>query len=262
MTFTRNRIRHELLPLLEGWNPRLREHLAQMAELARDEEAWWEAELARLAPQILLPGPAGAGRRASAGGDGLSIEVTGWRSLRRRCSGGCCGMRPGSWGPRLIFPRPRRCGRWRSKAGPGRNWSWRRGCGRSERIARLRLAAGAGWRQALVGAEAPPEYAGTVPGEIEAPAFGVRLRAGCVGRGQWTAAERRVTLRNWKAGDRVTLRYSSGPRKVKEVLERLRVTGTARSVWPVLEMDGRIVWMQEVELQPEPGIAIEARLRD
>ena len=27
LTFTRNRIRHELLPLLEGWNPRLREHL-------------------------------------------------------------------------------------------------------------------------------------------------------------------------------------------------------------------------------------------
>ncbi len=34
LTFTRNRIRHELLPLLEGWNPRMREHLAQMAALA------------------------------------------------------------------------------------------------------------------------------------------------------------------------------------------------------------------------------------
>ena len=56
LTFTRNRIRHELLPLLEGWNPRLREHLAQMAELARDEEAWWQAELARIAPQILMTG--------------------------------------------------------------------------------------------------------------------------------------------------------------------------------------------------------------
>ena len=53
LTFTRNRIRHELLPLLEGWNPRLREHLAQMAELARDEEAWWAGEVARLAPQLL-----------------------------------------------------------------------------------------------------------------------------------------------------------------------------------------------------------------
>ena len=56
LTFTRNRIRHELLPLLEGWNPRLREHLAQMAAIARDEEVWWQAELARLAPQLILPG--------------------------------------------------------------------------------------------------------------------------------------------------------------------------------------------------------------
>ncbi len=67
LTFTRNRIRHELLPLLENWNPRLREHLAQMAELARDEEAWWQAELERLAPQILLHGRPvrGGGRAAS-----------------------------------------------------------------------------------------------------------------------------------------------------------------------------------------------------
>ena len=63
LTFTRNRIRHELLPLLEGWNPRLREHMAQMAELARDEEAWWQAEMARLAPQFFA-GAAGTRRGA------------------------------------------------------------------------------------------------------------------------------------------------------------------------------------------------------
>ena len=77
LTFTRNRIRHELLPLLEGWNPRLREHLAQMAELARDEEAWWQAEMARLASQLLLPGrPVRGGGRARADGDGLALDVT------------------------------------------------------------------------------------------------------------------------------------------------------------------------------------------
>ncbi|MGH9599426.1 MAG: tRNA lysidine(34) synthetase TilS, partial [Terracidiphilus sp.] len=75
LTFTRNRIRHELLPLLEGWNPRLREHLAQMAELARDEEAWWAAELARLAPQLVLAGqPVRGGGRAA--GDSVAIDVT------------------------------------------------------------------------------------------------------------------------------------------------------------------------------------------
>ena len=51
LTFTRNRIRHELLPQLATWNPQLRDHLAQMAELARDEEAWWQAEVARVAEQ-------------------------------------------------------------------------------------------------------------------------------------------------------------------------------------------------------------------
>ena len=84
LTFTRNRIRHELLPLLEGWNPRLREHLAQMAELARDEEAWWQAELARLAPQILLPGrPARGGGRTAGGGlaAGLALEVNRFAAL-------------------------------------------------------------------------------------------------------------------------------------------------------------------------------------
>ena len=36
------------------------------------------------------------------------------------------------------------------------------------------------------------------------------------------------------------------------------VTGTSRALWPVLELDGRIVWMQGVELEPEPGIRMAA----
>ena len=65
LTFTRNRIRHELLPLLESWNPRLREHLAQMAELARDEEAWWQTEVARAARTVAPARPSSARRRPS-----------------------------------------------------------------------------------------------------------------------------------------------------------------------------------------------------
>ena len=102
-----------------------------------------------------------------------------------------------------------------------------------------------------------PEYAGTIPGEIDAPAFGVRLRievAEAEALGLEAAPSKRVTLRNWRPGDRVTLRYSSGPRKVKEVLERLRVTGTGRSGLAGARTGGRIVWMRGVELEPEPGI--------
>jgi tRNA(Ile)-lysidine synthase len=65
-------------------------------------------------------------------------------------------------------------------------------------------------------------------------------------------------LRPWKAGDRVRLRHSSGPRKVKEVLERLHISGSSREDWPVLEYDGRIVWMRGVEVERESGVCVEA----
>jgi tRNA(Ile)-lysidine synthase len=99
-------------------------------------------------------------------------------------------------------------------------------------------------------AEAVPAYAASTPGEIVAPAFGVRLRIETQGDA------RTATLRNWRPGDRVRLRYSGGPRKVKEVLERLRVTGSSRAIWPVLEVGGRVVWMKGVELEPEQGIMV------
>jgi tRNA(Ile)-lysidine synthase len=139
---------------------------------------------------------------------------------------------------------------------------------RAERTHReLRMSAGPVSGVSESQTDPPPEYLGTIPGEIDAPAFGLRLRldslsSGETAGGEGTATGRLVKLRNWRPGDRVTLRYSSGPRKVKEVLERLRVTGTSRAQWPVLELDGRIVWMRGAELQPEPGIAIRAIFAD
>ena len=44
--FARNRIRHSLLPqLAREWNPRLSESLAHLADLAREEEQWWQQEI-------------------------------------------------------------------------------------------------------------------------------------------------------------------------------------------------------------------------
>ena len=51
LTYARNRLRHQILPQLrEGLNPQLDAALAHMATLARDEEDYWEAELARHLP--------------------------------------------------------------------------------------------------------------------------------------------------------------------------------------------------------------------
>ena len=52
--FARNRIRHHLLPqLARDWNPAIRETLANTADWARAKEAYWEAEIDRLAAGAL-----------------------------------------------------------------------------------------------------------------------------------------------------------------------------------------------------------------
>lgn len=258
MTFTRNRIRHELLPLLEGWNPRLREHLAQMAVLARDEESWWQEELARLAPQFLLPGrPVRGGGRAA--GDGLALDVTRLAALAPALQRRLLRYAAGQLGATPDFASTEAL---RTLALDGRAGQKCELEGlRAERTHReLRLDAGPASPVAAGSAEAIPEYRGTVPGQIVAPVFGLLLRLSvpAAAEGQLSAAGLKACLRNWKPGDRVRLHHSGGPRKVKEVLERLRVTGSGRAIWPVLEVEGRIVWMKGVELEPEAGIEVAA----
>jgi tRNA(Ile)-lysidine synthase len=85
IAYTRNRIRHELLPQLRQYNPSLDQTLANLAELAREEEARWQAELSRLLPQLLLPGKPvrGGGRSVSTapGQAAVSIELDRLRTL-------------------------------------------------------------------------------------------------------------------------------------------------------------------------------------
>jgi tRNA(Ile)-lysidine synthase len=51
--YLRNRVRHELLPLLQQYNPRVRQVLVQMADLFRAEEEFWEKYLAEKFPFVV-----------------------------------------------------------------------------------------------------------------------------------------------------------------------------------------------------------------
>jgi tRNA(Ile)-lysidine synthase len=251
LSFTRNRIRHELLPLLEGWNPRLREHLTQMATLARDEEAWWQGEMSRLGPQLLLPGRAvrGGGRAA---GEGLAVDVTRLAALAPAVQRRLLRYAAEQLGAAPDFDSTEALRMLALTGRAGQKLELAQGL-RAERTPReLRMAVGAA--AAAGESEAEAGYSGTIPGEIVAPGFGLRLRIEVVEAEGNAVHGAGATLRNWRAGDRVRLRHSGGLRKVKEVLERMRVTGSSRALWPVLEVDGRIVWMKGVELEPEPGI--------
>ena len=80
VSLTRNRVRHQLIPMLRRFNPEIDAALARMAAIARDEEAFWQAEVARVLPQLLLPGAPvrGGGRSVStaAGAVAWAVEIT------------------------------------------------------------------------------------------------------------------------------------------------------------------------------------------
>jgi tRNA(Ile)-lysidine synthase len=85
VSLTRNRVRHELMPVLRVFNPGVDGALARLSEIARDEEAFWQAEVARVLPQILLPGRPvrGGGRSVSTvtGNSSCALEVERLRAL-------------------------------------------------------------------------------------------------------------------------------------------------------------------------------------
>jgi tRNA(Ile)-lysidine synthase len=218
-----------------------------MAELARDEEAWWQEELARLGSQMLLTGrPVRGGGRAASEGGSVALDVV------------RLGAQPAAVQRRLL-----------------RYAAFRLGVsldfGGVEGLIRLVAQGRAGQRVtvcgALVAERTPRELRlsknirnpdSVETGQVELPVPG--MAEGFGWRFQTQAAARAVsaTIRNWRPGDRVTLRYSSGPRKIKEVLERLKVTGTSRAQWPVVEWQGQIVWMQGIEVQSISELVISA----
>lgn len=78
---TRNKVRHELLPLLEReYNPNIYQQLADAAEVARGEEEFWQ-EYSVLSTQY--PENADPSTRSSAAADSLSLGMTSEKTRRR-----------------------------------------------------------------------------------------------------------------------------------------------------------------------------------
>src|SRR5581483_9266746 len=85
LSLTRNRVRHELMPMLRTFNPGIDATLARLSEIARDEEAFWDREMAKVLPQVVLPGRPvrGGGRAVSTvtGNSSCAIEVERLRAM-------------------------------------------------------------------------------------------------------------------------------------------------------------------------------------
>ncbi len=85
VAYTRNRVRATLMPLLREFNPSIAATLATTAQLAREEEARWQPEIARLLTQLALPGkPVRGGGRSVAttpGEQAIAFELERLRTL-------------------------------------------------------------------------------------------------------------------------------------------------------------------------------------
>ena len=254
LAHTRNRIRWQLFPLLRGFNPQIAAQLARLATISADEEAYWKIELDRLLTGLLLPGrPTRGGGRSSSTHpeeETVAIELGRLREMHPAVARRVLRAAARRLGARLNFDHTEQL---LAMAGPG---SPRAGkfdlpggitVERSLREIRLTQNSSRGSTLPMPG----PEYAFVIPGEVRAPEYGVCLLVE-------SAATTAGTLRAWKSGDRVTLRHSRGPKKVAEVLDRLHIVGTARKNWPVVEADGRIVWMRGAEVEA-PGFRFTAQ---
>ncbi|HEX4007128.1 MAG TPA: tRNA lysidine(34) synthetase TilS [Acidobacteriaceae bacterium] len=258
--FTRNKIRHTLLPQLAEFNPRIAEQLAHMATIARDEEAWWETELARLLPSLVLPGKPvrGGGRAVPTHPDegSVGMELDRLRSLAPAVRRRVLRAAAEQVGCPLNFEQTERlmamCGAEPGAAGAKKQQLTAEL--RAERTAReLRLVRES---DSSTSHAEPASYALPIPGEVTG--LGVTVRASLVA-GYAGEAIPPAVLRTPRPGDRVGLKHSRGPKPLKEIFERMGVDADARKTWPVLEWQGRIVWMQRaaVEVPPEVPFAIE-----
>lgn len=254
LTHTRNRIRHQVLPQLAGLNPAIARQLSRLAAIAADEERYWQGELRRLLPALLLPGkPVRGGGRSSATSDGedsLGIERARLNDLHPAVARRVLREAARQLGATLSFDQTEfllALSNPRALSGPaerrrGRKLDLSGGIVAESTLREIRLTRS---RPGSAPSTAP-EYGFLIPGNVCAPDLGVFLD----GRPASGAAEETCVakVRSWKPGDRVTLAHSRGPKKVKEVLDRLLAEGRERELWPVVEVGGRIVWMRGVEV--------------
>jgi tRNA(Ile)-lysidine synthase len=105
--FTRNRVRHHLLPILREYNPAIDRALANLADLARVDEARWQSEVGRILPQLLLPGkPVRGGGRAvgtTPGEGSVAVDLERLRGLDAALRGRVLRAAARQLGARLSF---------------------------------------------------------------------------------------------------------------------------------------------------------------
>ena len=245
----RNRIRHDLIPSLRAYSPRVVEVLAREAEIAQADEEWL-ARAANESSANLVQSTTG-GVEIDAAGLAALHPALGRRVARDalvRVSGRAVGFDHIERLRRLVEDAPTRVDFPRCRAE------------RLEGVIRLTTRAGRG----AVARVEPFAYRLEVPGEVKVPEAGVTISAEPAGPGLFrplcrpdtagkhgtervvaVAAAGPFAVRNWQPGDRFRPLGLQGHRKkLQDLFVDRKVSRFERARIPlVLDPQDRIVWV-------------------
>ena len=279
--FTRNRVRHLLLPLLEKeFNPAVAETLGDVAEIARGEEDYWDNEVAGwMGTGVHWSEPAWAKKSELVqirGNGGTQAEAGATLSDLKANIGDVPWLVMNASVDRLwLLGEPVAVQRRVIKA-IGDEAGIPLEFKHIEEIVRFAVQeAGSGgeislplgWKvrrdthqiifetpnRSEVGPAGDYEYELPIPGEVTVCEIGSTLEASRVAANAGYNPEHLLDgeslhaplkVRNWRAGDRFWPRHTKSPKKVKELLQERHLPRAERSLWPVIVSGEEIVWVR------------------
>jgi tRNA(Ile)-lysidine synthase len=259
VSYARNRLRHELMPLLtREYNPALAEVLSDLAEIARGEEEYWDCEVRQRMPKVsgravgerpatifverLLVEPAAMQRRlmrAFAEQHRLRLEFRHVEELlaMARAEGSAAEVRielPQGW--EAVRQESELWFRIRSEpAEQTTAYDFALPPGRQVEVAGRKI------RAILVSGQV------SSAGEAAGSASPTRVLLDAA------LAERSLRVRNWRPGDRYWPAHTKEPKKLKELLQARHIPRAYKTIWPVVVGGDDIVWV--------PGFAVPERFQ-
>jgi tRNA(Ile)-lysidine synthase len=257
--FRRNRIRHELLPQLErDWNPEIVRALSQTAQLAWDEQQYWEESVARTAAGVfrfqgntatvdaskLMSHPVAVARRLirwvllRIKGDIRSIEHAHIEAVLELARS----EQPLHGHGRVILP----------GVDIMRSFEWLRFAPYApgsrdrvaERISEVQLSIPAlGEMIEAIAADGSVIRLEMVASRKEPSTWNENdtLESSEIGCGAVVHSQC-VTLRNWRPGDRYRPKGRMSEEKLKVMFQESRVPLWDRGTWPIISVDDQIIW--------------------
>ncbi len=233
-TFTRNRVRHELLPrIASDFNPEIADALCHLAEIARAEDEFWSSQTADAFVhlyrnrQLDVPGllklSLALRRRvlrlaAIQSGAALDfhhservLEHLGTQAQVELPNGFCAVITPGS----ISFETTN-----------------------------------------LLAKPCSYSYNLTIPGQVNLAELGIRVSTVVITevgdtsryndepRLAFDRLPQKLLLRNWRPGDRFWPAHTRSEKKVKELLQERHIASREKALWPVAVAGDQIVWMR------------------